>query len=112
MRGKNGKFIKKEPENIIADVVEMNEQEHWIFSLITLIIKTLLLMIARLLYHSFLFLILALIIRKIGIWEFIKESINFTMEIISIVKDTGIIGSKTNNSTNTNGEAVKSGYFS
>jgi len=28
MRGKNGKFIKKEPENIIADVVEMNEQEH------------------------------------------------------------------------------------
>ena len=33
MRGKNGKFIKKEPENIIADVVEMNEQEHWIFNI-------------------------------------------------------------------------------
>jgi hypothetical protein len=112
MRGKNGKFIKKEPENIIADVVEMNDQENWIFSLVTIIVKTLFLMIARLLYHSFLFLILALIIRKIGIWEFVKESINFTMEIISIVKDIGIMGSKPNNSTNTNGEAVKSGYFS
>ena len=112
-RGKNGKFIKKDQiENIIPNNEEMNEQESWIFSLITIALKTCLGMIIRLFYNSLIFLLLAMIIRKIGILEFAKESFNFAFEILNAVKDIGNSSLKTSNSTNSNGEAQKSGYFS
>ena len=112
-RGKNGKFIKKDQiENIIPNNEEMNEQESWVFSLITIALKTCLGMIIRLFYNSLIFILLAMIIRNIGIFEFAKESFGFAIEILNAIKDIGNSSFKPSNSTNSNGETPKTGYFS
>lgn len=113
MRGKNGRFTKKEmdEDGEIQAIERFEYTDLWIFKVIDAFTRALVGLILRLGIQLFFILLLAVILKKIGMFDFFREIISMILDVINYAK--GVTNSKDDANSNMNGTAdKKSSYFS
>ena len=116
MRGKNGRFAKKETEEDaeIQAIEKFENTDLWVFKVMDAFIRALVGLLLRLGIQMFFVLLFAVILKKIGMLDLIKEIISMVLDIFNYAKVvTTNTKDETNGSTaNTNVSADKKSYFS
>ena len=116
MRHKNGRFSKNETdEDVEIQAIEKIEYtDLWIFKVMDTFIRALVGLLLRLGIQMFFVLLFAVIMKKLGMLDLIKEIISMVLDIFNYAK-----GVTTNNKDETNGSTAntnvsgdKKSYFS
>ena len=111
MRGKNGRFTKKEEveDGEVQAIERFEYTDLWIFKVIDAFTRAIVSLLLRLGIQVFFILLFAVIMKKIGMLDLLKEIISMVLDVMNYAKGSN---SKDDSNGNSNGSADKKSYFS
>lgn len=115
MRSKNGRFTKKDviEDEEVERIREFEYTDLWIYKVVDTFTKALVGLLLRLAIQIFFILLFAMLLKKIGLLDLLKEIFNMIYDIFNFAKN--ISGTKQDDGKNTDSNGVSSqgkSYFS
>lgn len=116
MRGKNGRFTKKdnEEDSEIENIKTFEYTDLWVYKVVDAFTRALVGLLLRLAIQIFFILLFAMLLKKIGILDVFKEIIGMIYEMFSIAKsfNGGKSDEYDSRHNESNSQPSHKGYFS
>ena len=115
MRNKNGRFTKKDAieEEEIERIKEFEYTDLWIYKVVDAFTKALIGLLLRLAIQIFFILLFAMLLKKIGLMDLLKEIFNMIYDIFNFAKNISGTKQDDNKTTDSNGGSPQGkSYFS
>ena len=112
MRGKNGRFAKKDSEEDLEmeNIKTFEYTDLWVYKVVDAFTRALVGLLLRLAIQIFFILLFAMLLKKVGLLDLLKEIFEMVMELFSFTKSANWGKGSINGSSQNDSQAK--GYFS